>query len=70
MSGFRSANSGEARYFSNSDSQAAAVVGGREPVMGFHSVMLSLRDHHDVRLGLFSGVYGKYRHWEVKELGR
>ena len=35
-------NSGDARYFSNSDSQSAAFIGGREPVTGRHSVILSL----------------------------
>jgi hypothetical protein len=43
MRGFRSLNSGEARYFSNSDSQSARDSGGREPVTGFHSVILSLQ---------------------------
>jgi hypothetical protein len=43
MCGFKSLNSGEARYLSNSELQSAAERGGREPVTGFHSVMLSLR---------------------------
>jgi hypothetical protein len=42
MCGFRRANSGEERYFVNSESQSAELRGGREPVIGFHSVMLSL----------------------------
>lgn len=43
MLGFKSLNSGEARYLSNSEFQSAAERGGREPVTGFHSVILSLR---------------------------
>ena len=40
--GLRSLNSGEARYKSNSLSQSAAERGGRDPVTGFHSVILRL----------------------------
>ena len=39
MLGFRSRNSGEDLYFVNSESQAAAVVGGMEPATGRHSVI-------------------------------
>lgn len=39
---FSCLNSGEALYFSNSRSHAAWVTGGREPVTGFHSVILRL----------------------------
>lgn len=42
MCGLRSLNSGEERYFANSESQSVALVGGKEPVTGFHSVMLRL----------------------------
>lgn len=35
-------NSGEARYLSNSRSHAAWLMGGSEPVTGFHSVILRL----------------------------
>ena len=40
MLGLSILNSGEARYLSNSDCQAEAFMGGREPVTGRHSVML------------------------------
>lgn len=43
MCGFKSLNSGDARYLSNSDCQSSAERGGRDPVTGFHSVILSLR---------------------------
>jgi hypothetical protein len=42
MCGFSSANSGEDLYLANSESQAAALRGGMEPVTGRHSVMLRL----------------------------
>jgi hypothetical protein len=42
MCGFRRWNSGEAWYLVNSEDQSSAERGGREPVTGFHSVMLSL----------------------------
>lgn len=43
MCGFNSLNSGEARYLSNSLCQSEAERGGRDPVTGFHSVMLNLQ---------------------------
>jgi hypothetical protein len=42
MFGFRSLNSGEALYLSNSDVQSESERGGSEPVTGLHSVMLNL----------------------------
>ena len=42
MCGFSSLYSGEAWYLVNSDSQSDSESGGREPVTGFHSVMLRL----------------------------
>jgi hypothetical protein len=44
MLGFRSLYSGEALYLSNSEVQSSSERGGREPVTGFHSVMLRLED--------------------------
>lgn len=41
MRGLSSLNSGEERYLVNSASQSAASRGGKEPVTGLHSVMLS-----------------------------
>ena len=42
MCGLSCLNSGDARYLLNSLSHSAASRGGKEPVTGFHSVMLSL----------------------------
>lgn len=42
MFGFSFWNSGDRRYFMNSTSHDAAVIGGSVPVTGFHSVMLRL----------------------------
>lgn len=42
MFGLRILYSGEDRYFANSDSQSSSFIGGREPVTGLHSVILSL----------------------------
>src|SRR5215469_10695508 len=38
--GFKSLNSGDERYFVNSDSHCSGLNGGSEPVTGRHSVML------------------------------
>ena len=42
MCGLSCLNSGDARYLLNSLSHSTASRGGKEPVTGFHSVILSL----------------------------
>ena len=42
MCGLSCLNSGDARYLLNSLSHSGASRGGKEPVTGFHSVILSL----------------------------
>ena len=46
--GFSTSYSGEDRYLANSVSQSVALSGGIDPVMGRHSVMLSLRTNKPV----------------------
>jgi hypothetical protein len=44
MRGLSRMNSGEARYFANSESQSDRLKGGSEPVTGRHSVILRLKE--------------------------